>query len=61
MYSKKCDRCGVYYDVQERKTGGVGLYADTASTFPEMIPVDGSKRDLCPECIESLKKWFGKG
>lgn len=45
--AKKCDRCGKYYDKNDRK-----MWLYTAN------PDARNALDLCDECVTELKKWF---
>ena len=47
--AKKCDRCGKYYDENDRK---MWLYNGKS--------VHTNPFDLCEECVTDLKRWFDK-
>lgn len=54
MKAKKCDRCGVLYEIETEST------IKLSRVFP------GSYRnnkgyDLCPECSKKLKAWLKEG
>lgn len=48
----KCDRCGAY--VEQRALELLRM------PYRGIWKV-GSKRHLCPECVESFKEWFAAG
>lgn len=45
--AKKCDRCGKYYDKNDRKMWLYNASPDARNAL-----------DLCDECVTELKKWF---
>ncbi len=47
--AKKCDRCGKYYDENNRK---MWLYNGN--------PNYTNPLDLCEKCVTDLKRWFDK-
>ena len=52
MNAKKCDRCGKLYEPETIIEGyRLTRYSQFNSRYQKKI-------DLCPECHESLKKWF---
>lgn len=55
----KCDRCGKLYE----RYRGTGYGDANGFQFCRMdirgsIDARNAERDLCPECMEELKKWF---
>lgn len=59
MKAKKCDRCNTFYDVVPGTTGGSCLFVDTNSG--QVKTINNSYKDLCPDCISGLKKWYMSG
>lgn len=49
--ARKCDRCGKYYDNNDRL---LWLYNSRPST-------GNGPLDLCDDCIADLMKWLDKG
>lgn len=56
MKAKKCDRCNAFYDVVPGTTGGSCFFVDTNSG--QVKTINNSYKDLCPDCISRLKKWY---
>lgn len=61
---KKCDRCGKVYDTPE-KTAVLSAFEKMAKAVYGFTDVTYSIRekitecvDFCPECEDSLEKWF---
>lgn len=50
MNAKKCDRCGVLYEVPER-TPDIRVYKYTH-------PYGDTRYDLCPHCQKQLEKFL---
>lgn len=48
--AKKCDRCGKYYDKNDRK---MLLYNYQGKRYDKAF-------DLCPGCVTELERWFNK-
>lgn len=55
-WATKCDRCGKYFDHHQEEVNGFAfmMYDRVRDEYEP----DGEVRDLCPECVESLKKWY---
>jgi uncharacterized CHY-type Zn-finger protein len=57
MIAIKCDRCGAYYDIynvknnSEKTNGIMFLNIDKKGNYFEHKVID-----LCPECMEAVKK-----
>lgn len=50
----KCNRCGVFYEPQEQKTGDYGIY-EIISTGALLSP---NEKDICPACRKKLAEWW---
>ena len=48
--AKKCDRCGKYYDKNDRK---MWLYNYQGMCYDKPF-------DICSECLTELERWFNK-
>ena len=59
MNAKKCDRCGSFFDLIPKKTGGALLFENKNDNTYDIL--NASKRDLCQDCMVSLQKWFNAG
>lgn len=46
MDAKKCDRCGVFYDIAK--------FSDQR----HVVDFKGKRIDLCPKCLKELGDWF---
>ena len=58
-WATKCDRCGKYFDWKQDETNG---FAFMEYDLPHSrYNIDGDEYDLCPECVDSLIKWFAAG
>lgn len=64
--AKKCDRCsdlyehyGVYNSEDKKNMNGICFVTidETSSKFLQMR--EGCK-DLCPNCLDSFKRWYGE-
>lgn len=59
--AKKCDRCGKFYEVYNKKEDNINInkimsfniYCNT--NYFNNVPID-----LCPECKDSFNSWFKK-
>ena len=55
--AKKCDRCGVLYEIKE-----IGAGAELARSLAEGFIRGGiapiTNRDLCQNCEKSFKEWW---
>lgn len=69
MDAKRCDRCGLVYDYDFRKsargTSFLLLADETITQFMDRSKIcymlDGAPTrvmDICPVCAEDFKKWF---
>ena len=54
-WATKCDRCGKYFDHHEETNGFAFLVYDR---LKDKYAIDNEEYDLCPECVQSLSKWF---
>ena len=54
-----CDRCGRYVEMDARMYVH-RPYIGICRPYIGIWKV-GSKRHLCPECVESFKEWFAAG
>lgn len=59
---KKCDRCGVMYELynvnsSEKKPNGFVF----ANIDGQMKYYSHNPKDLCPECMEEFRNWFVDG
>lgn len=54
--ARKCDRCGKYYDRNEKYVFGreyaLGLRFESSNNYSDRI-------DLCDECQEKIKEFLG--
>jgi hypothetical protein len=59
---KKCDRCGVTYELYNVRSSGEKpngfVFANIDS---QMKYCSHSPKDLCPECMEEFRNWFVEG
>lgn len=61
MIAKKCDRCGMYYELYntdpspKRSNGVMFLNIDAYQKYFSHKPID-----LCPSCMESLYSFLQK-
>ena len=59
MIAKKCDRCGAYYETynvehnQKKTSGMMFLNVDERRCY-----YDNPVIDLCPECMEAVRKFI---
>lgn len=51
MRARQCDRCGQFYRTDNEPKYKVTEISRTASKYSKSV-------DLCPECCESLAKWY---
>ena len=60
MNERKCDRCGEFYEEYGVKFAGSEpngiLYA---TLYDDRTYYSSKSFDLCPECMDELKKWIG--
>lgn len=62
MNARKCDRCGKFYEKYGIKSGcsnkpnGI-LYA---TLYDDHTYYSSKSFDLCPECMDELKKWISE-
>ena len=57
-WAMKCDRCGKFFDYNLDDCCAMAyLIYDVLKTKHS---IDGEKYDLCPDCIESLGRWFNR-
>lgn len=50
----KCNRCGVFYEPQEQKTGDLDI-SEVISTWGHL---EHDKKDICPACRKELAEWW---
>lgn len=50
MNAKKCDRCGKFYEIDERDY----THIIVAKRYRD----DGNCYDVCPDCMKEFKTWF---
>ena len=63
--AKKCDRCGVYFDEETKKTSldrilcNLSLPSDVLKSINRVYGnMHGESYDLCPCCARSFKRWL---
>lgn len=61
MNARKCDRCGKFYEEYgteyESKESDTVLFVNTSSSITYTTQ---KEFNLCPECMDELKKWIGE-
>lgn len=62
--AKRCDRCGGYYNLYERKIPGKDF--DCLGKASGFRLIDQRNRqsqgkDICPSCMEEFIKWWEEG
>ena len=58
--TKKCDRCGKYYDLIPKNIPGTKTGPKYSVNYFKPMGVSGAEVksfDLCPECAEQLAYW----
>lgn len=59
--AKKCDRCGRYYDsnvLSAMQSAAAALEKLKRSLQQEAVKQIEENVDLCPQCVNSLKRWY---
>lgn len=62
MEAKKCDRCGVFYDVEPKRSTTSSYFNQVRkiNTNMNMSSCTRAKYDLCPDCRKAFEE-FVKG
>lgn len=55
-WATKCDRCGKYFEHHQDETNGFAFLV--YDRLKDKYAIDNEEYDLCPECVQSLGKWF---
>lgn len=58
MLAKKCDRCGLYFDIEPCESDKYNAIELGSFSYEDGM-YECEHFDLCPDCINSLNWWLG--